>query len=479
LNTIDYLYVGGRRMVSKSEAVIEVVSPHSEQVIATVPAATERDVDQAVAAAAAALESSEWGALPPAERLAQVSRFADTYEKAAEEIGEAMTAEMGCPMSKVRLMHVDPAIAALRYYLSLAERYPFEEYREGTRTTLVRRRPAGVAAAVIPWNGPAFLTMLKLAPALVTGCATIVKAAPEAPLSSYVLARVAEESGLPAGVLNVLVAERDVSEYLVGHPGVNKVSFTGSTAVGRRVAEICARDMKRFNLELGGKSVGIVLDDADLDATSATLRMASFANSGQVCTARTRILAPWSRYEEVVRAVADAADGLRVGDPADPETDIGPLVSARQRDIVLDYIRIGIEEGARLVTGGAPPQDTTTGFYVAPTVFADVGNEMRIAREEIFGPVVTVIGYEDEDEALSIANDSMFGLAGSVFTADLDRGLRVARRACTGTFGINTFGNDISAPFGGVKASGIGREMGPEGLESYVEYQSILLPNGR
>jgi len=476
VNTIDHLYIGGQRVSPASRDLIEVVSPHSEEVIAAVPAGCRDDVDAAVTAASAALVSREWGALPLAERLAAVSRFADVYEKLADDLGAAQTAEMGCPVSVVRPMHVDPAVAALRYYLALAEDYPFEERRDSGRPTLVRRRPVGVSAAIIPWNGPVYLSILKLAPALVTGCATVLKAAPEAPLSSYVLARAAEESGLPAGVLNVVVADRDVSKYLVSHPGVQKVSFTGSTLAGTSVGEACGRGMKRFNLELGGKSAGIVLDDADVAATAETLKMASFANSGQVCTARTRILAPWSRYEEVVQAVAEVADSLRVGDPSDPRTEIGPLVSARQRDVVMGYVRTGVDEGARLVTGGAAPEGTTSGFYVRPTVFADVRNDMRIAKEEIFGPVVSVIGYEDDDEAVAIANDSDYGLSGSVFTTDVDRGLAIAKRAQTGTFGINTFGNDISAPFGGVKSSGLGREMGPEGLEDYVEYQSILLP---
>ncbi len=476
MTVFDYFYMGGRRVAPTSDEIIQVISPHSEQVVAAVPAALNADIDLAVGAANAAMASERWGALPVAARLSIVKRFADEYEKSAPDLAAAMTEEMGCPVSVVRALHVDPAVRVLRYYIELAEQYAFEELREGARSTLVLRRPVGVVAAVIPWNGPVFLTMLKLAPALVSGCAMILKASPEAPLSSYVLARAAEAAGLPDGVLNVLTADRGVSEYLVTHPGVQKVSFTGSTSAGQRIAELCGRQLKRFNLELGGKSAGIVLDDADLAATVQTLRMASFANSGQVCTARTRILAPWSRYDEVVAAIAAMAGALRVGDPADPATELGPLASRRQQETVLEYIRIGGEEGARIVTGGSPPAGAVQGFYVQPTVFADVKNTMRIAREEIFGPVVCVIGYEDEDEAVRIANDSPLGLSGSVFTSDIERGLRLARRIQSGTFGINTFGNDIRAPFGGVKLSGVGREMGPEGLEDYFEYRSILLP---
>jgi acyl-CoA reductase-like NAD-dependent aldehyde dehydrogenase len=474
--SIGYFYIGGRRVAPATDDIIEVVSPHSEEVIATVPAASNADVDAAVCAANSAMTAAEWGGVSVATRLSIVKRFADEYEKLASDLGRAMTEEMGCPASLVQVMHINPAIRALRYYISVAERYPFEERRNGARSTLVLRRPVGVVAAVIPWNGPVFLAMLKLAPALVAGCATVLKASPEAPLSSYVLARAAEAAELPPGVVNVLAADRAVSEYLVTHPGVQKVSFTGSTRAGQRVAQLCGQQLKRFNLELGGKSAAIILDDADVAAAAKTLQMASFANSGQVCTARTRILAPRSRYEEVVSTIAETARSLRVGDPADPATEIGPLALKRQRDTVLEYIKIGIQEGARLVTGGSPPAGRSSGFYIQPTVFADVSNSMRIAQEEIFGPVVCVMRYEDEEEAVRLANDSVFGLSGSVFTSDLSRGLGIARRIQSGTFAINTFGNDVSAPFGGVKLSGIGREMGLEGLEGYFEYRSILLP---
>jgi aldehyde dehydrogenase (NAD+) len=476
MKVIDYLPISGERRKPSTDEVFEVLSPHSENVVATVPAAATADVDAAVAAAQQAMVSPEWGQLEVKERLAVVERFAEVYARRAGDLAEAMTTEMGCPVSLVRMMHVDPAVVAFRYYLDLASDYAFEEHRHWARSTIVRRRPVGVVAAIIPWNGPVFLTAVKLAPALVSGCAMVLKPPPEAPLSSYVLAEIAEEAALPAGVLNVVVADREVSEYLVVHPGVRKVSFTGSSQGGRRVAELCGRNLKPVGLELGGKSAAIVLDDAELALTVDTLRMATFANSGQVCTARTRVLVPWQRYDEMVEALGTMADSLQVGDPTDPTTDLGPLISAHQRDRVLDYIRIGTEEGARLVAGGSAPDEPAHGYYVRPTVFADVRNDMRIAREEIFGPVMSVIGYEDEDEAIDIANDSDFGLSGSVFTSDVDHGVAVARRAYTGTFGVNTFGNGIDAPFGGVRASGLGREMGPEGLEEYFEYQSVLLP---
>jgi len=471
----DYLFIGGHRVKSTGGGVIEVISPHSETVVGSVPSASRGDIDAAVAAASAALSADRWGGLSVADRLEIVRRFAVAYADLADEFAKAMTVEMGCPTSVVRKIHVDPAVAALRYYLALGERTKFEEYRNGVRPTLVLRRPIGVVAAIIPWNGPVYLTILKLAPALISGCTVVLKASPEAPFSSYVLIRAAEIAGLPAGVLNVLTAERDVSEYLVGHPGVDKVSFTGSTMVGQHIAQLCGQNLKRFNLELGGKSAAIILDDADLADVVQSLRMGSFANSGQVCAARTRILVPRSRYEEVVSAIGEMASSLCVGDPSDPATEIGPLVSERQRDTVLAHIRSAVEEGARLVSGGGSPPDLPSGFYVQPTVFADVSNEMKIARDEIFGPVIVLIGYDTDDEAIAITNDSAFGLAGSVHTPDIIRGLGIARRIETGTFGINAIGNDIGSPFGGVKLSGIGREMGPEGLEDYFEYKTIIL----
>jgi acyl-CoA reductase-like NAD-dependent aldehyde dehydrogenase len=296
-------------------------------------------------------------------------------------------------------------------------------------------------------------------------------------LSSYVLADIVREADLPAGAFNLLTADREVSEYLVTHRGVQRVSFTGSTAVGRHLAELCGRDLKRVSLELGGKSAGIFLEDADVESSVSMLRLGSFANAGQVCTARTRILAPHSRYAEIVEAIAEMADGIRVGDPADPLTEMGPLVSERQQQRVLGYIRKGLDEGGRRVTRRSQHDVPDIGWFVAPTVLADVTNEMTVAREEIFGPVICVIPYDGVDEAVAIANDSDFGLSGSVFTADLEAGVALAERVESGTFGINTFGNDIAAPFGGMKASGVGREMGVEGLEEFLEFRSILMPN--
>jgi aldehyde dehydrogenase (NAD+) len=473
---IDYLFIGGERVAPATDKTITVISPWDEQPVAVVPEGSRRDIDRATAAAAAAQRGESWGRAPRADRAAALARLADVYEARKSEVADAMSAEMGCPRSQVTYMHVDPAVRAIRYYADLATTFPFVERRQGARTTLVKRRPVGVAAAIVPWNGPALLSVLKVAPALAAGCAVVLKPSPEAPLSAYVLADIATEASLPAGALNIVAADREVSEYLVTHPDVRKVSFTGSSAVGARIAELCGRDLKRVSLELGGKSAGIFLPDADVPAAVQALRLGSFANAGQVCTARTRLLVPWSRYGEVVDSLAEMADSIVIGDPADSRTEMGPVVSARQRERVLGFIATAEAEGARRVTARKADDVPQHGWFVAPTVFADVTNDMTIAREEIFGPVISVIGYDTVDEAIAIANDSRYGLSGSVFTADVEAGIELADRIESGTFGVNSFGNDITAPFGGVKASGLGREMGPEGLEEYLEFQSVLLP---
>jgi betaine-aldehyde dehydrogenase len=293
------------------------------------------------------------------------------------------------------------------------------------------------------------------------------------------MADMLSEAGVPDGVMSIVPAGREVGEHLVRHPGVDKVAFTGSTAAGRRIASICGEQLKRCTLELGGKSAAIILDDADLGMTMESLKFASFMNNGQACVAQTRILAPRSRYDEVVEAIAGVAGGFKVGDPSDPATEIGPLVAKRQQERVEKYIALGQEEGAKVVVGGnGMPEGLEKGWYVQPTVFANVDNTMRIAQEEIFGPVVGVIPYDDERDAVRIANDSEYGLAGSVFTADVDRGMDIARRVRTGTYGVNQYSMDFIAPFGGYKSSGMGREFGKEGIEHYLELKSIIGPAG-
>ncbi|GAA3676688.1 aldehyde dehydrogenase [Nonomuraea antimicrobica] len=469
----DKLFIGGEWVAPAGTGTIEVISPHTEEVVGRVPDGTAEDMERAVAAARAAFDHGPWPHMTFAERAEVIGRLAAIYNERQGEMAGLITEEMGSPITFSNLAQAPQPLGMLRYYAELGRTFVQEDERPGLfGPVTVRREPVGVVAAVVPWNVPQFVTMTKLAPALLAGCAIVLKPAPETPLDAYLLAEWAHEAGLPAGVLNIVAAGREAGEHLVSHKDVDKVAFTGSTAAGRRIAAICGEQLKRVSLELGGKSAAIILDDADLAASMGFLSMATLMNNGQACVAQTRILASRRRYDEVVDAIANMAGSQPVGDPADPATGIGPLVAQRQQERVEGYIRIGMEEGAKVVVGGLErPYDK--GWYVAPTVFAGVGNDMRIAREEIFGPVLAVIPYEDEADAVRIANDSDYGLAGTVWTADAEHGMEVARKVRTGTYGVNCFMLETNAPFGGYKASGIGRELGPEGLNGYLEYKTI------
>jgi len=369
-----------------------------------------------------------------------------------------------------------PAIN-FRMYADIAESYPFEEERQGpAATSLVLREPVGVAVLLPPFNGPLTLGTQKAAPALAAGCAVVLKAPVQNGLACYVFAEAVEEAGLPPGVVNVLVADAAQSERLVSHPGVDKVSFTGSTPVGKRIAEVCAQSMKRLTLELGGKSAAIMLDDVDAAKAVPGIIGCSVAMlQGEICTAQTRILVPRARYGEIVDAFAEQIAQLPVGDPADRTMVIGPMITRQHRERVEGYVQLGQEEGARVAVGGGRPSHLDRGWYLEPTLLADATNDMRVAREEIFGPVVVAIPHDGVDDAVRIANDSPFGLSGTVWTEDADAALDVARRVRTGTFALNTYTVDPTTPFGGYKESGIGREMGVEGLEGYVEYKSVAV----
>ncbi|MFC6082081.1 aldehyde dehydrogenase [Sphaerisporangium aureirubrum] len=470
----DRLFIGGDWVAPAGTATIDVVSPHTEELVGRVPDGTPADMDRAVAAAREAFDNGPWPRMTMAERAGIVDRLADLYAARQAEMAELITMEMGSPITFSQLAQAPQPLGMLKYFAELGKTFAVEDERPGLfGPVTVRREPVGVVAAVVPWNVPQFVIMTKLAPALISGCTVVVKPAPETPLDSYLLAEMVKEAGIPDGVVNIVAAGREAGEHLVSHPGVDKVAFTGSTAAGRRIASICGEQLKRCSLELGGKSAAIILDDCDLGAAMGFLSIASLMNNGQACVAQTRILASTSRYDEVVQAVADMVAGQAVGDPADPATGIGPLVARRQQERVEGYIKIGIDEGAKPVVGGLDrPHDR--GWYVAPTVFAGVSNDMRIAREEIFGPVLAVIPYEDEADAVRIANDSEYGLSGTVWTGDTDHGMDVARRVRTGTYGVNMMNTmEPSSPFGGYKASGIGRELGPEGLSAYLEYKSI------
>jgi aldehyde dehydrogenase (NAD+) len=473
----DRFYIGGQWVAPAGSATIDVISPHTEEVIGRVPDGTTADMDRAVAAARDAFDNGPWPQMDPADRAAAVGRLADIYAARLGDFAEIITEEMGSPITFSQLAQAPQPQMMLSYFAELGKTFTWEDERPGMfGPVTVRREPVGVVAAIVPWNVPQFTIMTKLPAALVAGCTVVVKPAPETPLDSYLLAELIEQAELPPGVVNIVPAGREVGEHLVCHADVDKVAFTGSTAAGRRIGSICGQQLKRCSLELGGKSAAIILDDADLAATMGWLEMASLMNNGQACVAQTRILAPRSRYDETVGALAGMVAGLSVGDPGDPATQIGPLVAKRQQERVEGYITAGQEEGAKIVTGGSRASGKERGWYVAPTVFADVDPAMRIAREEIFGPVLSVIPYEDEEHAIKIANDSDYGLAGTVWTADAEHGMQIARRVRTGTYGVNMYMIETCAPFGGFKASGIGRELGPEGLMSYLEYKSIASP---
>ena len=475
------LFIGGEWVEPASSRTIDVISPHSEELVGRVPEGTEADVDRAVASARDAFDNGEWPRLSPEERIAAVQKFCDVYAAHIPDMAAVVTEEMGSPITFSNLAQSPAPWMMLNTFLQIAAEYPWEERRQGVlgSDVIVRREPAGVVGAIVPWNVPQFVIMSKLAPALIAGCTIVIKPSPETPLDAFLMADLLNEAGIPKGVVSVIPAGREVGEHIVRHPGIDKIAFTGSTAAGRRIASICGEQLKRISLELGGKSAAIILDDADLAATMEGLKFASLMNNGQACVAQTRILASRGRYDEVVDALSGMVGALAVGDPHDEATEVGPLVAERQQERVEKYIAVGQEEGAKVVVGGnGRPSGLEKGWYVKPTVFSGVDNSMRIAREEIFGPVLAVIPYDDQDDAVRIANDSDYGLAGSVWTGDIDQGLDIARRVRTGTYGVNQYTMDFIAPFGGYKGSGLGREFGVEGLSHYVELKSIVPPAG-
>lgn len=476
----EALYIGGRWQEPAHGSRIEVISPSSEECVGSAPESSAEDMDRAVAAAREAFDNGPWPRMSPRERGTILRRMASYLREKGGEIANLICDEMGSPISMLRAG--DQAVPMMiDLYAGLGEEWSYETAREGLGgPATVRHEAVGVVAAIAPWNGPLFLTALKCAPALAAGCTVVAKPAPETPLDGFYLADAADAAGLPPGALNIVPAGREAGEHLVRHPGVDKVAFTGSTAAGRRIGAICGEQLKRCSLELGGKSAAIVLDDASVDdIVNCAVPLGLAFNTGQACAALTRILVPRARQDEITEAVAARVASLRTGDPHDPLTEIGPLVAERQRERVESYIRRGIAEGARLVIGGGRPKGLRRGFYVEPTLFADARNDMAIAQEEIFGPVGVIIPYDGGDEeAIALANQSVYGLGGAVFTGDASRGLEVARRIRTGTIGINGYRVDLKCPFGGFKASGIGREMGREGFQNYLEIKSIFVNAG-
>ncbi|MFJ3779520.1 aldehyde dehydrogenase [Streptomyces sp. NPDC090075] len=475
--TYDRLFVAGSWVEPSSPELLDIRSPHDRAVIGRAAQARPADVDRAVAAARAAFDEGPWPRTAPAERIAVIRRLNTLREARADEIAGLISAENGSAAWFTRAGQ--PGLTRQAdAYLRAAEGFGWEEALESAAVprALVRREPVGVVAAVIPWNSPFSAAMAKIIPALLAGNTVVLKVSPENSLSMGVLAELLERTGLPEGVISVLPADRETSEYLVSHRDIDKIAFTGSTRAGRRIAAIAGEQLKRVSLELGGKSAAVILPDADVDTAVRGLRFASLLNNGESCIAQTRVLAPRARYEEVVAALKDLVESLQVGDPADPGTFIGPMVRPDQQQRVREYIELGIMEGARLVTGGPGiPPGLEGGNYVTPTVFADVDNSMRIAQEEIFGPVLVIIGYDDEDDAVRIANDSEYGLSAGVWSADEDHALEVARRLRTGTVTVNGAAISFDGPFGGYKASGIGREYGAAGLAQYVELKTVTV----
>jgi acyl-CoA reductase-like NAD-dependent aldehyde dehydrogenase len=468
----DKLYIDGAWVAPSTSDTVEVIDSATEEVIGTVPLAGPSDVDAAVRAARAAF--AEWSQVPASERAKFTSRIGEALGARMADIGELIAHEVGMPLSLSMLIQAGLPISTFMSMASLVEEVAWEEQ---VGNSLVVREPVGVVGAITPWNYPLHQIAAKVAPALAAGCTVVLKPSEVAPLNAFLLADVIHEVGLPPGVFNLVSGVGPVvGEAIAAHPGVDMVSFTGSTRAGRRVGEVAAQTVKRVALELGGKSANVILEDADLAKAVNTGVTMCYLNSGQTCSALTRMVVPRSRLAEVEEIAVRAAEATTPGDPFGDGTRMGPLVSAVQRDRVRSYIQKGIDEGAKLITGGTEaPEGLDVGYYVRPTVFSEVRTDMTIAQEEIFGPVLSILPYDTEEEAIEIANDSAYGLAGAVWAADPDRAKQVARRIRTGQVDINGGSFNSLAPFGGFKQSGHGRELGRFGLEEFLEIKSLQL----
>jgi aldehyde dehydrogenase (NAD+) len=465
-------WIGGEWSSSSGEGFISVTDPSTEQVIGEVPAGSVDDVDRAVAAATKAFP--RWSTTRLPLRLALIERLLARIEAMADEFADIVSTEVGAPAGLARGVHVGLALDIVRSYLDLAARHSFEER---IASTLVVREPIGVVGCITPWNVPLIMNVQKVVPALAMGCTVVLKPSEITPLNAFLLAEAIAECDLPAGVFNLVSGEGPtVGEALASHPDVAMISFTGSTRAGRRVAQLAAQTVKRVQLELGGKSANIILDDADLASAVRAGVSQVCLNTGQTCLAWSRMFVSRESHDDAAALAREVAGGHRVGDPRDPATEMGPLVSSAALSRVRGYINRGVEEGATLVAGGAErPIGLDRGYYVRPTVFADVRNEMTIAREEIFGPVLSIIPYDSTDDAVRMANDSIYGLHGAVWSGNEDRALDVARRLRTGQVNINCLSLSVVAPFGGYKQSGIGRELGTQGLDGFLELKAVQL----
>jgi acyl-CoA reductase-like NAD-dependent aldehyde dehydrogenase len=473
----DKFFIGGKWCKPSTQKRLTLVNPATEGAIMRIAEAGEADIDASVAAARSAFDEGPWPRMSHAERAVYMTRMVEALKDRVPDLAHAWTQQVGVTFASAKA-NSRAAIAVFAYYAGLAESFRWEEerptYFRGQKGLIVRE-PVGVVAAIVPWNAPFFTLANKAAPALIAGCTLIMKPSPETPIEAYILAEAAEAAGLPPGVINLVTAHRGVSEHLVRSPAVDKVSFTGSSAAGKRIASICGERIARFTLELGGKSAAILLDDYDIHQAAHDLATSGCQLSGQVCSNLTRFLVPASSHDRFVEALAAQLRAVRVGDPYDPETQMGPLAMERQLHRIREYIETGKKDGAELVCGGGHPAHLSTGYFLEPTLFAHVDNRSTIAQEEIFGPVFCVTPYRGVEDAIRLANDSPFGLNGAVFTNDSDQAYRVARAVRTGTLGQNGSRTDFSIAFGGFKESGCGREGGTEGVLPYIETKTVVL----
>jgi aldehyde dehydrogenase (NAD+) len=472
----DKLYIGGVWVPPQDGGRLDLVAPHLEQVVAHTACAGRLDMEDAVAAAREAFDKGPWPQLTPEERMQYLRRLHTELGKRADDLTAALTLQTGTLHFGAQMM-TGLGSMLLDFYAKGADGFRFVEAAKAADggAAVVTHDPVGVVVAIAPWNAPYTIMMNKVAPALLAGCCVIMKPAPETPLEACILMECADAAGFPPGVLNLVPAQREASDHLVSQPGVDKVGFTGSTAAGKRIASVCGERLARFSLELGGKSAAIVCDDYDIDAAAAMLAQVITLATGQVCVTLSRVLVSQARHDALVAALQRELQAVSIGDPMDPASRMGPLAMARQRQRVEDYIAKGQAEGATLVCGGKRPAGLTQGYYIEPTLFANVDNAMTIAQEEIFGPVLCVIPYADEEEAIRIANDSAYGLFGAVLTQDNAKAWRIARRIRSGAYAQNAFRLDYFLPFGGFKQSGIGREGGVAGLKAYTETRTLLL----
>jgi acyl-CoA reductase-like NAD-dependent aldehyde dehydrogenase len=472
------LFIGGKWVNPSTDSKIEIRSPHDQSLTGSAVLAVRADIDAAVDAASEALKSGPWPLMKPEERQAIIERFVELHDAQVSEFAGLITAENGSPIWFTGMLQ---GLLKLQTesFLRAAKNVEWE-IRQPTYSgeRVIRREPAGVVAAIIPWNVPQQSALIKIIPAMLAGCTVVLKPTPETALDSLALGELFKAAGLPGGVLNIVPADREIGEYLVSHPKIDKITFTGSTSAGKKIAAIAGSQMKRVSMELGGKAAAIFLQDADLPAAIESLKFGAFVNSGQSCLAKTRVLVPREKYEQTVAALGEMVSGLSVGNPSNGENFIGPMASQQQYEKVRNYIQVGIEEGARLVTGGLElpsDEDLQNGWYIKPTLFADINNHMRIAREEIFGPVLVVIPYDNIEEAIMIANDSEYGLCAAVYSADKEAALEVSRQIEAGSISINGAFLDFDSPFGGYKRSGIGRESGIYGIEEFTELKALTL----